>query len=1106
MTDLTSSVRLNATGAGVSRERPPPRVARHPGPRPTSRPDSFTVVPTPATHGGHSFPLTAEGSTLRKPLHHSMKVARGPSAAPRLVRMLATLVTLAALALPTRLAWAQSTGQITGSVTSTTGQPVPSAQVVVVGTRLGAVTNADGRYLIGAVPAGTQTVRAQRIGFAMRQQAVVVSPGQTATASFQLTPAATTLSEQVVVGYTTQQRRDVSDAVANVSGDALRDQQVATVEEALHGRVAGVHVATSGEPGRPAQIVIRGQNFVSGSTSPLYVVDGMYLSLNPNLNPDDIESIEVLKDASAAAQYGSQAANGVIVIRTRRGRAGESVVQLRSYYGYQSVPKKLDMMNTQQWAALTLQGYANAGLTPPAGATTPPSFSTNWQDAVLRDGAIQDHNLSISSGTPTGNYLVSGGYLDQKGSMIETGFRRYSFRVNSELQRSIFTFGENVAISRSDRQGLPGGRYPMIDVLRMLPTIPVYDANNPGGYGYGSVANPTYGTNPVGQLQAQQNNARSNQVFGTAYAEAKLIGNLKYRLNAGVNYDDYHSNQFFRIAQLRYLSNVPAATLTENRSGFTSLLFENLLTYENSFREDAHRISAVAGYTEQRQDLNRLTAYREGFANEDLTTISAGSTANLNNSGADTSAALKSMLLRANYTFLNRYLFTGSIRHDCSSRFSPGNRCANFGAGSVGWVMSEESFFKSVPLLNYADFFKLRGSLGVLGNQDIGDYSYTAPVQSNQNYLFTGNVNPGATQIALANPNIRWQSNRQGDVGLDVGFMQDRVSMTADYYTSKSDGLLVNAPLPWSLGATGTPVINAGSVENSGFEFGLNNHWLVDGPFTLNTSLNLTTTRNKVVSLGNGNQPIYDPSGVARTAVGSSIGEFYVLQTAGIFQNQAAVTAHTTTLKNGSVVVLQPNAKPGDVIFNDLNGDGLINDDDRYNAGNGVPKISGGFFVDGKYRSFDFGLNFRGAAGYKIFSGIRYWTERMDDPANNSRADLQPWTTTNPSTTTPRAVVGTAGAMNATFRSDRWIEEGKFLRIQNIMLGYTLPDQAISRLGLSATRPRVYLNLQNLHTFTGYSGWDPEILGNGNPLGRGIDDGYIYPNVRTITVGLDLRL
>lgn len=1011
---------------------------------------------------------------------------------------------LVALALCAAVAEAQGTGAVSGTITAVGGQPVANVQVTIPGARLGAVTGSDGRYTIARVPAGAQVVRAQRLGYAPVTQRVAVAAGQTASVDFQLTVAATTLSEQVVVGYTSQQRRDVSDAVATVSGEELRDQKVATVEEAIRGRVAGVHVATSGEPGRPAQIILRGQNFVSGNVAPLYVVDGMYLGENPNLNPDDIESIEVLKDASAAAQYGSQAANGVIVIRTKRGREGETRADLRSYYGFQSVPRRLDMMNAAQWQQLTQQGYANAGQTPPSGATAPTPLNTDWQEAVFRSGAIQDHNLSLSAGTPAGNYVISGGYLDQRGSMIYTGFRRYSFRVNSELQRNIFTFGENAALSRSDRSGLPGGRFPLIDVLRMLPTIPVYDPANPGGYGYGSSANPTYGTNPVGQLEAQKNNARSNQVIGTAYAEARLPLNLRFRFNAGLNYDDYSSNQFFNIAQLRYLSPVPVASLTENRSSFTSLLFENLLTYDNSFREGVHRFNAVAGYTEQRQDLNRLSAYREGYSNENLTTINAGSTSNLNNGGIIVQGALRSGLLRANYTLRDRYLLTGSLRRDCSSRFTPSSRCATFGAGSVGWVMSEEAFYRRLPLVGGADFLKLRASTGVLGNQDIGDYAFSAPIQSNQNYMFGGAVNAGATQIALANPNIRWQSNRQSDVGLDLGLMQDRMTVTADYYVSTSDGLLVSAPLPWSLGATGTPVVNAGSVRNAGFELGVINHWFTNRRYAFNSNFNLTTTRNRVLALGNGNQPIF--SGVARTAVGEPIGSFFVLQTAGIFQTPAEVQAHTTTLPDGRVVVLQPNAKPGDVIFNDLNGDGRINDQDRYNAGNGTPKLSGGLFLDGKVNAFDWGLNFRGATGYKIFSVVKFWTERMDDPANNSRAGLRPWTPTNPSTTTPRAVVGTQGAMNATFASDRWIENGSFVRIQNLLVGYTVPERVAARLGVASQRPRVYLNVQNLYTFTGYSGWDPEILGFGNPLGRGIDDGYIYPNVRTLTLGLDLHL
>jgi TonB-linked SusC/RagA family outer membrane protein len=449
------------------------------------------------------------------------------------------------------------------------------------------------------------------------------------------------------------------------------------------------------------------------------------------------------------------------------------------------------------------------------------------------------------------------------------------------------------------------------------------------------------------------------------------------------------------------------------------------------------------------------------------------------------------------------------VRRDGSSRFAPGNRYANFAAGSLGWVMSDEGFYKQIPLLGgHVDYFKLRGSTGVLGNQDIGDYQFDAPVQQNLNYLLGNNaINGGATQLSLANPNIKWQSNRQTNVGADLGLLGDRVSFTLDYYVSTSDGLLVNAPIPWSLGAVGSPVVNAGSVRNSGLELGLTNRY-TSGGFQLNTTLTLTTTKNRVLSLGNGGQDIFDETGVARTSVGKPIGEFYVLKTDGIFQSAAEVAAHTTTVKGPSgtqTVVIQPNAKPGDIRFADLNGDGKIDLDDRYDAGNGIPKLTGGLFIGGQYRALDFGVNLRGAWGNKIFNVVRYWTDRMDDPSN-FRADLKPWTPENPNTKTPRAVIGPEGAMNATLLSDRWIESGSYVRLQNVTLGYTLPSRVVGRVGMADAQPRIYVNLQNIFTSTKFSNWDPETLGFGNPLGRGIDDGYIFPNVRTITFGLDVRL
>jgi TonB-linked SusC/RagA family outer membrane protein len=1047
-----------------------------------------------------------------------MKVARGPSAAPRRPRFLATLVTLVALALPTQLAWAQATGTIAGRVTSTTGQPVSNAQVTVVGTRLGAISNVEGRYLIGNVPAGTQTVRAQRIGFAMRQQTVLVTPGQTVTADFQLTPAATTLAEQVVVGYTTQQRRDISDAVSNVSGDELRNQQVATVEEGLRGRVPGVQINASGEPGRPALVIIRGQNFL-GNPTPLYVVDGMYLRENPNLNPDDIESIEVLKDASAAAQYGSQAANGVIVIRTRRGRASDkNALQLRSYYGVQSVPKRIDMMDVKGWAAIQKQAYDNAGVPVPAGVTAAlngtNAVSTDWQDAVFKRGSIQDHNLSVSGGAADAGYLISGGVFDQKGTIMTTNFRRYSLRVNSDARRGRFNIGENIAISRGLRQGLindPLTGFPLTNLVRMLPIIPVRDPSNASGFGYGNGASPTFGTNPVGLLERRPSTERSNQVIGSAFGELSLLSNLKYRLNLGVNYENYGRTDFQSIDQIRMGSPNQFATLNEIRNNFTSLLAENLLSYEGDFSGGMHRVSAVAGYSEQRDDADDISAARRVFADEQLTTIDAGGEANATNSGTKRRTVLQSMLLRANYSLLDRYLFTGSVRRDGSSRFGANNRWGVFSAGSVGWVISEEGFYRSIPVLNRVDFLKLRASTGTLGNQDIGDYRSSVPIDQNRlGYPFGGTVQAGATQLQLSNPDIKWQSNRQDNAGVDMNLLDNRLSFTADAYRSTSTGLLVSAPLPWSLGVgqdpARRPIVNAGSMRNSGTEFGLTYRHGGDqqSAFHLNTTASFTTTKNLVLSLGNDGQPLFDETNVARTAVGSPVGTFYVVRTAGIFQSPAEVAAWTTKRADGSTAIIQPNAQPGDVRYVDATGDGIINDDDRVEVGNGTPKYSGGLFFDGGISSWDFGLNLRGAGGFKIFNAARYWTDRMDDPSNY-RAGFEPWTPQNQSATTPRALA--VGNDNTRFASDRWIENGDFLRIQNIVVGYTLPESMLSRLGGSQPlRARLYLNAQNVHTFTGYSNWDPETLGYGNPLGRGVDEGRVYPNVRSFSFGVDLRL
>ncbi len=1007
---------------------------------------------------------------------------------------------------------AQATGRVAGVVLGEGRQPVGDVQVVVTtagGARLGAVTNAQGRYNVGGVPAGLVSVRTQRIGFQPRTQTVTVAAGQVSALDFQLVAAVTQLAP-VQVGYTNEARSRVTGAVATVTGSEVQDQKVATVEEAIRGRVPGVQVEAGGQPGRPAEITIRGPSSLT-NTSPLYVVDGMYVgNQNPNINPDDIATFSVLKDASAAAQYGSQASSGVIVITTRRGQAGQNQFGANAYYGFQSIPKTIPMAGAAEFQTVFDTAYARAGITPPTGITTPSSVSTDWQSAVMKTGAIQNYNASASGGTPNASYLLSGSVLNQDGTIINTNFRRASLRVNSDATRGRIHVGENLAVSQARQQNFPNGIFggtelPLIDVVLLPPTIPVRDPNNPSGYGYGSVATPNYGVNPVAAAQSNYNTYRANAVIGSAFAEANLFAGLKYRLNVGINYADSGNTVWNSSNQLRYLTPVlTGAFLRQSYPRSQQLLYENLLTYDGTFGGTDHRLTAVAGQTSQNNTYQQLSAYRQGFANEGLQQISAGSSTGSTNDGFTIPVRENSLLSRATYSYRDRYLATGTVRRDCSSLFSPSNRCGVFGSGSLGYVVSDEGYFKAIPLIGGADLFKLRVSTGVLGGQALNPFQYIPVVNQNINYFFNGTITSGAIQQALINENLRWQRNRNTDVGLDLGLLNNTLTITADYYQATLDQLLVQTSIPPDLASNSNPTVNAGRARNAGFELGAT-HQLRSGDFRLNTTLSVTTLANRVLSLGNGGQPLFAGfGGVARTTVGQPIGEFYLQKNCGIFQNTQQIQSHTTTV-NGKAIVLQPGAQPGDVCYQDVNGDGTIDNNDRYNAGTPFPKLQTGLFLNSTFRSFDVGLNLRGSFGNKIYNVVKFNTENTSG-LQNIRSGLDFWSPSNPNGTVPRAVFGTAGAANFNPLNDMFLESGNFVRIQNIVLGYTVPGAVTRQLRLNTTsRPRIYVNVQNVATFTKYSGYDPEVVGFGDPLARGVDDGFIYPNPRTVTFGFDLR-
>ncbi len=1087
---------------------PPPAGAGAPG-RPGAA--AFTAVTdvTPAP--------SSEDATLSRPVSRPAPRAARSRGVPFAVAAALALLPGALPVAPAGLLGAQqpaaATGRVTGTVRNEGGQPLAGAQVTIQGTRLGSVTGADGRFTIGAVPAGSYTLRAQRIGFGAQTRPVTVAAGGAATVDVALAAVATQLSEVVAVGYTSETRREVTGAVATVAAEQIQDRKVARVEEAISGRLAGVQIQSSGEPGQASSIIVRGQNSLY-SAEPLYVVDGLYLRQNPNLNPNDIATIQVLKDASAASQYGAQAANGVVVITTKRGQGGQqNRVGLQTYYGYQQPNQRVELMGAQEWARVTQQAYQNANTPLPQGVQDILSgrrtVDTDWLDAVQRNGSIQDHNLQVSGATATGsaNYLLSGGYTRQVGTIINTDFDRYSFRVNSEARRGRFTLGENIAFARSNRDNLDlGGQgSPLIEAVRAVPGVPVRDSTTLSGYGFGSAYLPGFFDNPVGLLENRDVTRLTNQAFGTLYGAYQLPAGFNYRLNVGFTYDDLNDQDFRRanFNLIRQNNPVNPAEFRDTRDNGTSLLLENLLSFDRTFGR--HAVNAVAGFTQQRTQRDSLTAYRRGFPDETRRELQAG-LENQSNSGGTVESRLRSYLVRANYTLADRYLVTGTFRRDGSSRFNPANRWGNFGSGSVGWIVSEENFFKNSGAGRVLSFLKVRAGYGTLGNQDFADYQYLGLVAPNRSYPLGGDaIGSGSTQLNLVNPNIKWQENTEQNYGLDFNFLGDRLAFTADFYIRDAKDLLVRAPLPLSLGSQESPFVNAGSLRNRGFELGAT-HRLSRGRFELNTALNLTSIGNRVVSLGNGAQPIF-AGGVSRTAVGEPLGHFWVYKTAGIFQTDGEVQAHR----------IQPQAQPGDVRYVDVNGDGVLNDNDRYNAGNPVPNLEGGLFFDGRFRALDFSVGFRGSYGNEIFNQARWWTDRLDDNAN-FRSGLQPWTPENRSTTTPRAIIGggTQNALNAAsnsrLNSDRFVEDGSYLRVQNIQLGYNLPSRLFRRTGLAPQSARLYVNVQNAFLFTGYQGFDPEFIGFSNQPGslytleRGVDFGRVYPTPRTFTVGLNLGL
>ena len=842
--------------------------------------------------------------------------------------------------------------KITGIVTDEKGLPLPGVSVKVKGTNSGIITDGNGKYAI-TVNDNKAVLEFTFLGFTKQE---VNINGRTEI-NVKLLEAQTALNEVVVIGYGTVRRSDLTGATASVKGSDIKAQGVSDVTRSLQGKMPGVTIESAGgDPGAGTRIMIRGVGTL-GKGDPLYIVDGVPTASISYLNQVDIESIDVLKDASAAAIYGSRAANGVVLVTTKAGKNGAPVVQFTANYGQQKIAHEIDVLNAQEWATVSNAAHDNASLPRLDIAKNPGQLGTgtNWQDAIYRTAPVQQYNMLVSGGSESTKYSVSGGYNDQQGIVDVTGYKRYNLRVKTETTKGRLKFGETVLLSREKFITMPGGwggqgGNPVGSAAKMIPAFQIYDPTAVGGFAgaYGPVVNVA---NPVAQLNLENINREFTNIITNAYAQVNLLPGLNYKLNLGYT-NGFNSNyDYSKRYVVGTLFSHPTNDISLSKDQTVMTLLENTLNYDKHIGK--HSIQALAGYAYQSTKYNYTAAGRTDLP-DGIDQIDAG--AGISTTGGNkTESNLVSIFGRAIYSYDNRYLLTASFRHDGSSRFGSAHRYGDYPSIALGWNISNESFFGS--LKNTFSTLKLRTSYGVLGNQEIGDYQYSAAISSNINYVTGADQQKwfGAIQTAFASPNIKWESTKTSNIGLDIGFLQDKLNVTADYFIKKTTDLLLNVPIPGSAGSISNPVVNAGDLRNKGIEVGVNFNDHI-GKLNYGIFGTISAVKNKVISLGTGTQqifggqPTHHGASSTLTEAGGSIGSFYLIKDIGIFNSQAEIDSYT---KNGKPI--QPNAAPGDVKFQDTNGDGQINDNDKVNAGSPFPNFEYGFGINASMHGFEIG-------------------------------------------------------------------------------------------------------------------------------------------------------
>ncbi len=1011
---------------------------------------------------------------------------------------------------------------LSGKITDEAGQPLPGVNIIEKGTTNGTTTDATGTYKM-EVSTGNATVIFSFIGYVTQEVAV----NNQSVINISLNPDILTLQEIVVVGYGTQEKKVVTGAVSTVTSKDITQTSVTGFDQAMQGRMAGVQVTqNSGTPGGGVSVRIRGVGSISGASEPLYVVDGVPMlqtlgALN-SINPNDIERIDVLKDAASAAIYGSRATNGVVLVTTKRGKAGKVTVNFDSYVGVQNAYKKIDLLDGPQFAKLANENLVAGGQ--PANPTWGTS-NTDWQDAVFRAAPIQSHNISVGGGGERSRNLFSAGYFKQDGILIASDYTRYNARLNSDYDiGKKFKVGTNISFSH-DKQNSGDVKNSLVNATQLQPVNPVYtdklgshDGSFYGWKGYelisGAASALYYPANLNNQVAIDEayvsRPLTTDQLMLSGFGEYEILKGLRFR--TAMNYVNNTSLYIFDRPGVPTEINargtfVNPSVYAETWGAFSQWNWVNTVSYDREIGK--HNFSLVVG-TDALENTQRQV-YVNGSGNPPGQ-LSINALASKNTTGFSEVNSLVSYLGRFNYDYADKYLVSFSLRRDGSSKFIGDNLYGNFPALSVGWRISEEPFLQSVKQINE---LKLRASYGVVGNQNIPSFQYANAYASNSGRslypLGTGqNLTPAFYQSVVGNSRIHWEESTTTDVGIDATLFDGMLTLTADYYIKEITDLLGNAPVPASLAVLGNTITkNTFSMENKGFEIALGFNKEL-GKVNFSANANFSTLDNKVTKLLENSATDYVSKDGAfgfqsRSQVGERIGNFYGYVTDGIIQNGGEAASSGM----GGVAA-------GDRRFKDLNGDGVINARDRTVIGNGLPKYLYGLNLKAELNRFDFSVFLQGQAGVDIANMVKAKTHRMDQSGmvNGSTDLLNSWSGEGSTNELTRNAYN-APPSNMWF-SSFYVENGAFMRIKNVQLGYTLPTDLLTRVGL--TRVRFYVSAQNLFTFTKYSGWDPEIgsqprvgAGDGTPVSfesdpalTGVDYGR-YPLPRVFMGGLNIQ-